>query len=1161
MGKVNALTHLFSAGEVSRAALNRVDKEIIRLHAERQENIVPHSIGKAGMRPGFQFLDEAFGNTQPRLMPFVKGVDDTALLELTNGALRVRVDDEIVSRDAVTATVINGDFSSATGWTTSVTGAATATISGGMLTLAAPARGGKATCSQEVTVADADIGQEHALRINITDGPVTLRVGALAGGDEYIEETSINTGEHSLAFTPTGTSGIDAFTTLLLHCDGSDGSTTFTDSSAYGNIVTALGNAQIDTAQSKFGGASGLFALNSYAEISGDSSALAFGDEDFTIDLWVRLAGSKTTHTIYDGRPASDDFANAPVIRVQSGVLQYYFPSTSTAISGATLGIDIWYHIAVVRSGTTTQLFLDGVSQGSVTDTTVYVNSASRPRLGRPGSTVSNNFDLNGWIDELRVSKGIARWTSNFTPPTSAYGSTATNSFHLQFISQLEREVIVDSAQVEGAGEISFAAPWGTEELREIRYDQSGDIVFLAHGNWRPRTIERRSNRSWSLTQFEPEDGPFTISRTANVRIKPSASRGNVTLTAEAAFFKPDHVGALMRLSHERLHKTWTLANEAVSTDGFRVRGIGDENEFTFAITGTWVGTLTLERSFDAATFGFSDTGTTHTINATGTVDPAAEYDNQIFYNRYTFQSGEYTSGSATIEITYGGEGGSGVARITDFTSSTSVGAEIFSDFNDVSYTASWLEGDWSDRRGWPEAIGFFDGRLWFARRDRFWGSESDDFFAFNLDTEGDAGSIQRSIASGGFVSQTQWIMGLQRLILGTNAAPLSCRSSSFDEPLTPTNLTMKPASTEGAARVSPVIIGSRGVFVGSDRERLFELGYNVDAQDYVATDLTRIHEDFAEAENPDLYEDAFVELAYQNAPQPYLWALRDDGVAAAILFNPNEEARACFKITTGRDGLDDNRPVDRIVSVAILPQSGEDLVYVAVERTISDGASGIERNYYIEKAALHKETITRVYDSDARTVTVKNGLKLADSFITATGLGGIGQVITGLDHLEGREVIIIGQNVDGGYGPTGTVYTVDGGQITTQEGVTGTVCIGLPYEGFYKSAKLAFAAQGGTALLQKKKVEQLGLALLDTHPDALLIGPDFDNMNDVLPRIDSHEGLVRGTITVFDRASEEEPFTFDGDWDTDSRVCLKIRAGYSATLSAMTTKVNTEEK
>jgi hypothetical protein len=1157
MAKVNALTHLFNAGEISRAALNRVDKEIIRLHAERQENIIPYSIGKAMKRPGFQFLDESLGNTLPRLVPFVKGVDDTALLELSNGALRVRVDDEIVTREAVTATVTNGDFGSATGWTTSVTGAATATISGGVLTLAAPARGGKATCSQEVTVADADIGQEHALRINVTDGPVTLRVGGLAGGDEYIEETSISTGEHSLAFTPTGVTGIDAFTVLLMHADGSDTSTTFTDSSAYSNTLTAVGNAQIDTAITKFGSGSAMLALNSYINLNGNSN-FAFGDGDFTIDFWFYLLGSKAFHSLYDSRPIGGTVWPAPAIYIDTA-LNYRFDGND--IVGTMPSIGTWHHCAVTRSGTTTRLFLNGVLQGSATDTTAYVNEADRPRMGRVGDTTSNNFDLNGHIDELRVSKGIARWTSNFTPPTSAYGSTTTNSFHLQFISQLEREVIVDSAQIEGAGEVSFSAPWGTDDLREIRYDQSGDIVFLAHGNWRPRTIERRSNRSWSLTQFEPEDGPFTISRTANTRIKPSASRGNVTLTAEAAFFKPEHVGALFRLNHERLHKTWTLANEAVFTDGFRVRGIGAENAFTFAITGTWVGTLTLERSFDGADIGFADTATTHTVNATGTVDPAAEYDNQIFWNRYTFQGGEYTSGSATVEITYGGEGGSGVCRITDYSSSTSVGAEVFSDFNDVVYTASWLEGDWSDRRGWPEAIGFFDGRLWLARRDRFWGSESDDFFAFNLDTEGDAGSIQRSIASGGFVSQTQWIMGLQRLILGTNAAPLSCRSSSFDEPLTPTNLTMKPASTEGAARVSPVIIGSRGVYVGADRERLFELGYNVDAQDYVATDLTRLHEDFAESGNPDLYDDAFVELAYQNSPVPYVWALRDDGVAAMMLFNPNEEARACFKIATGRDGLDSNRPVDRIVSVAILPQSGEDLVYIAVERTISDGASGTERNYYIEKAAPHSATITRVYDSATRAVTVKNGLAMADSYITATGLGGIGQVITGLDHLEGREVIIIGANADGGYGPTGTVYTVDGGQITTEEGVTGTVCIGLPYEGFYKSAKLAFAAQGGTALLQKKRVEQIGLALLDTHPDALLIGPDFDGQMDPLPRVASDDGMVRGTITLFDRATEEEPFTFDGFWDTDSRVCLKVQAGYSATLSAMVIKVNTEEK
>ncbi len=205
MAKVNALTHLFNSGEVSRAALNRVDKEAIRLYAERQENILPYTIGKGLMRPGTQLLGTTASGNRPRYLPFVKAVDDTALLELTSGKLRVWIDDVLLTRPAVTAVVGDGDFSSAASWTLATSGGATANINStvtGALYLAAPFRGGEATCTQSVTIHEDNV--EHALRIAVSRGPVTLRVGSTDGGDDYIKETSIGTGEHSLAFVPTG---------------------------------------------------------------------------------------------------------------------------------------------------------------------------------------------------------------------------------------------------------------------------------------------------------------------------------------------------------------------------------------------------------------------------------------------------------------------------------------------------------------------------------------------------------------------------------------------------------------------------------------------------------------------------------------------------------------------------------------------------------------------------------------------------------------------------------------------------------------------------------------------------------------------------------------------------------------------------------------------
>lgn len=1160
MGKVNALTHLFNAGRVSRAALNRVDKEIIRLFAERQENLAPYSIGRAGMRPGLQYLNTSAGNMRPRFIPFVKGIDDVALIEMTAGSMRVFIDDEPVARGAVTATITNGDFSSATGWTTTATTGATSSISGGALSLTAASRGSKASASQEVSI--NEVGEEHAVRISVTRGPVQFRIGATSGGDEYIGETTLDTGFHSLAFTPTGGSSIDSSTVLLLHFDGSDASTTFTDSSPFGRTVTVTSPAQIDTAQSKFGGASGLFSVDNAAISLDGSSDFAFGTDDFTVEMFVRLSTIRGENQhIYDSRPSGSTDDDYPGLQITSSGVIRFFRGDVVVITGSTLSVNTWYHIAVTRASGVSRLFVNGVLVGSAADTIAYRNGASRPIIGVGGNDPGDN-EFFGWIDELRVSKGIARWTASFTPPAEAYSTGSVNTFFIQFISQLERTAIVDSIEIEAAGEMTLPAPWNEDELREIRFDQSNDVIFLAHGNWQQRKIERRSATSWSLAAYEPEDGPFTLARTAKVRLKAAATRGNTTLTAESDFFKTDHVGSLFRLDHERFHATFSLAAEETATDGFRVRGIGAENQWAYAITGTWSGTLTLQRSFDGEDSGFADTSTTHTINASGSVNPDETYDNQIFWNRYTFKAGAYTSGAAVLELTYDGYAGGGVGRVTGYTSPTEVAVEILDDYNDVAYTADWREGDWSNRRGWPEAVGFFDGRLWWARRDKFWGSESDNFYAFNLDTEGDSGSIQRSISAGGFTNQTQWIMGLQRLILGTNAAPMSARSSSFDEPLTPTNITIKPTGPAGAARVSPVTVGSRGLFVGSDGRRIFELAYSVDAQDYVATDLVRLNEDLAEAVNPELFEDTFVELASQTAPEPYIWALRDDGSAAILLFNPAEDARGWWTLSTGAyQPLDEDRPHDRIVSIAALPRSVEDDVYIAVERIIDDGAGGTTRSYYIEKFAKHKETITREYDAEIGNVATKNGLYLADSYIIAEGNGGIGQVFDGLDHLEGRQVIIIGQRVGGGYGPTGTFYTVESGAITTEEAVEGDVCIGLPYEGLYKSAKLAFAGQAGTALLQKKAVTQLGLALLDTHPDAIRVGPSFDEDDmDELPRI-TPEGDAVDITENFDRAHEEAPFPFPGNWDTDSRVHIKVRPGYSACLSAMVIGVETHER
>lgn len=1169
MAKVNALTHGFAYGEISRAALNRVDKEAIRLYAERQENILPYTIGKGLMRPGTQLLGTTANGNRPRYLSFIKAVNDTALLELTASTLRVWIDDALLTRSAVTSTVADGGFDTGVGWTLTTSGGASATISNSQLTLQAPARGGKAAASQLVTT--SNVGSEHALRIDVANGPVTLRVGGSDGGDEFIAETNLDTGIHSLAFIPTGATGagIDSFTKLMLHCDGVDASTTFTDSSASAHTVTANGNAQVDTAQQKFGTASALFdGVNDWLSLDG-SADFVFGTDDFSIDMWIRLSATGLTQYIYDSRPSGTGSGNYPALFVSSANVISYAVGSTTRITGFTsLSAGVWYHVALARSGATTYLFLNGVLQGTLADVRNYIVGVSRPAIGTNGGTTSAS-EFNGWIDEIRVSKGIARWTSSFTPSSVAYGAAA-DGYWIQFSTKREIAIIVNSVQVEAAGVVELPAPWAEEELREIRVDESLDVIFMGHENWQQRKIERRGSgdvfgRSWSLVLYRANDGPFTVARTANVRLKPAATRGNTTLTAESNFFRPTHVGALFQINHNKFAATFALGAENTFSDAYRLSGIGAENDHSVVVTGTFVGTLTLQHSFEGPDDGWIDT--TDTIAAPGTITStlAATFDNQIIWVRVGFNAGQYTSGTATVAPTYGGWHGIGVCRVTSYVSPTVVNVEVLSDFKNTFYTDDWLEGEWSDERGWPSAVGFNDGRLWWARDDQFWGSESNAYYKFNLTTVGDAGSIQRSIAVGGSANKTNWILGLLRLIFGTDQQEISAKSSSFDAPITPTELTLKPASKAGSANLSPLNLGDKGVFVHRSGKYLYEVTLDGNSQDYASKDLTRLNEEIGDSGNPDLYDDGFVELAMQISPMPYVWALREDGIACNTLYNPGEEARGIFRVITGAlSPLDSARPSDRIISVVTLPTFDEDSVYFAVERTISDGAGGTTQAFYLEKMAKHSEVITRVYNSTTRKVEAKNGLKLLDSFITTTGTSIVGQVITGLTHLLGRtDVMIIGQAVDGLYGPSTDLYTVSAsGTITTLQAFSGTLCVGVGYAGIYQSSKLAYGAQKGTALTQVKRVETLGMVVLDTHPDSIRITPDFalDPADwDELPRLNTN--LVEEDATAaIPRTIEEDMFPFPGQWDTDSRVCLYLRPGYSACLSALVIGINTAE-
>jgi hypothetical protein len=221
--------------------------------------------------------------------------------------------------------------------------------------------------------------------------------------------------------------GNDANTTVLLHMDGADAATTFTDSNAGGSAHewTAAGNAQIDTAESKFGGASGLFDGNGDAITTTNHADFDMGTGDFTIDCWFnRSGGNGASRFMAQLRSSitSCAYLSLNTSNQLQGVINLPNLGDKTIAGATTITATGWHHAALVRHGGNMYLFLDGVSEGSLSDlsTEAVRDSDLGMTVGASGGPSSSYWF--GWIDEVRLSKGLARWTTGFTPPTGAYG-------------------------------------------------------------------------------------------------------------------------------------------------------------------------------------------------------------------------------------------------------------------------------------------------------------------------------------------------------------------------------------------------------------------------------------------------------------------------------------------------------------------------------------------------------------------------------------------------------------------------------------------------------------------------------------------------------------------------------------------------------------------
>lgn len=274
-------------------------------------------------------------------------------------------------------------------------------------------------------VADPSLTNLNAPIIEAVAQPENIYIGS--GGDGaftgYIDDLRVTKGiaRYTSNFTPPTQQLPDpsdpngANVSLLLHMDNLSGSTTFIDSSTNNFTLSAFGNTTISLSTKKFGNGSAYFdGTGDYLQLAGNYS-LDFGTGDFTVEAWVNPSSfAPTDHFIINSVDANGLFFgwqnNTDIGWGRCAVAWDY--STASGMSTGT-----WYHTALTRSGSNMRIFVNGQQVG-----TTQTNSLSY-NLNVNGTSIANQtgYYFNGYIDELRVTKGVARYTTNFVPQTAPF--------------------------------------------------------------------------------------------------------------------------------------------------------------------------------------------------------------------------------------------------------------------------------------------------------------------------------------------------------------------------------------------------------------------------------------------------------------------------------------------------------------------------------------------------------------------------------------------------------------------------------------------------------------------------------------------------------------------------------------------------------------------
>lgn len=669
---------------------------------------------------------------------------------------------------------------------------------------------------------------------------------------------------------------------------------------------------------------------------------------------------------------------------------------------------------------------------------------------------------------------------------------------------------------------LEVPTPYDEDEIFDLKYTQSADVLFLFHPDHAPQQLNRNSDTSWELVDYDYQNGPFLIPNTDSSKSIAAASLtgSGITLTVAGFTMAAGHVGSLWKLSHD--------IESQSSTESFTGTGNGTSikcfKTWRLITHGTWTGEITIQKSVDGGTnwtnlmvFSSVDDFNANTYNT--------EDEDLPFLVRAICSA--YTSGTIDLHLSADAFTQEGIVKITAVT--PAVTADVLQEIGSTDATIDFSEGAWSDYRGWPSTGEFCpDDRLVTANTktnpQTNWLTKASNYYNYGrsiplVDSDGITVDLPSRKVNG-----IQHLVPLSELVVLTSACEGTIESVSGAS-LSPTTVRPRIYGYEGAAKVKPVVIGNRAIYVQALGSMVRDIGYELASYSFTGTDLSVLANHFFQGYN-------IVEMAYQRHPDRIVWCVRDDGrllsmtymreqevlawtqhntqisgalpwvtgtayVAGGWIVNSKKYYKCNTSHTSGVFATDlaagkwtETDIYAKFESVCSIPGDDYDEVWFVVNR---------EGTRFIERMA-NRMTSTEPEDQ----FFVDCGITYDD---TPT------DTITNLDHLEGLTVAIL---ADGNVLPQQVV--VDG-QVSLGADYS-KVHVGIPYVADLIPLNVELNTASGTIQGKKIKIAKVALRVINSRGG--WIGQDEDSLFEIMPvareqydvALDLYTGLLKESLS-----------------------------------------------